>query len=424
MHLGENMVDPMTMLVLVYAVSIPLAFAPRIGKTVTCLAIAVAGIIALTLSRESISHVYAYGLPLLELHGELGVAALLLNVFLALIVAGLAPARGAVLALTLVASASSLLILMADSVPVLLLGLEAASIAVIGLLALEDKRVALRYAVVSLFSASIIVLGAAILWANGFKTIHGLGGPEAALGLALLVAGVAAETGLAPFHMWVPDVASRGSGLGLSVAALAVDTPLLVTLYRIVSGIEPGLPYVATMLLVLSIASMCVGELSALAQRDVRRMVGFSVVSDAGYIVLLALGESLSGRIGLWPAIVFATASGASLALAFASTRPGLGPVYGLPLATSLLCLAGLPPLYGFPAKLSVVTAFAEAGLPYLAVIAAVFFVVSAVYNVRYVVVNAADLASKPSPAPFILYSFTLVALGLAPHVLMVLGGV
>jgi NADH-quinone oxidoreductase subunit N len=88
-----------------------------------------------------------------------------------------------------------------------------------------------------------------------------------------------------------------------------------------------------------------------------------------------------------------------------------------------MLCLAGVPPFYGFAAKLAVITAFAEAGMEYLALIAAAFFVVAATYNLRFIIERVKDVIEKPAPIPLYIYSLILLVLGVAPSIVYALGG-
>jgi len=338
--------------------------------------------------------------------------------------------------LVILAVLGGLLVLYSASLLTLLAGIETAAAALAGLYSLGGRRsgeAAVKYLYSSILATTLIIVGTGLLYSQGFQsfTEAPLGGMSwvtlpALLGLVFLTAGLALETGLAPFYMWLPDVVQGAHLLGVVTAILLVDAPVLLVFFKLIasSGVLVG-PVIAAILILLAMASMIVGEFSALAQKELRRMIGYSMVSDAGYTVLLAVVYALSGiRDPLVP-IYFITASNMSIALVITAHRYERTSIGKIAQVTGLLSLAGTPPLYGFAAKLSVVAAFAAAGYTWLAVVSVVFFLVSAAYIFRYLIMGgyqASHGVDVPWPPP-LAYSLLLLVLGIYPGLVPMLGG-
>lgn len=316
-------------------------------------------------------------------------------------------------------------ILVALSVnPVLLvLGLELGALSITGIyLSYKgSEEAAVKYFFTSILAGAFLIAGIALLFSNSVYSFTAIpvASPSLVLGLAFLVAGLALEVGLAPFHPWLPDVAANAPLLGLSLAILLVDAPTLYVFFRIISAARASSMLLAWILAILAAASMTIGEFSALVQTNIRRMLGFSMVSDAGYTLLLGVACALSGIISLPVVIYFITSSNMTLALAIASIREKKG--YG-PIVPALLSLMGLPPFYGFTAKLSVITFFARTGYAWMAVIASVFFLVAAAYIMRYLMQLGRDSILKGYNIFSVIYIVILLLLGIYPRLISLIG--
>lgn len=244
--------------------------------------------------------------------------------------------------------------------------------------------------------------------------------PLLALGMMLTVAGMAFKIGAVPFHMWVPDtyqgaptpfvaflsVAPKASGL----AALGV---LLVIAFR------AHREALLSVVLFFVVASIVVGNLLALPQRDVRRLLGYSGVAQIGYMLMgLAAGTTYgTGMLLFYVAGYAATNLGAFLVLeAVAPGQPGptledlrglsrRSPWLAFALLLFLLSLAGIPFVVGFWAKLSVFLAAYQAGQGWLVLFGALMAIVSLWYYLQvakaaYMDEPAEDMAPLPAVAP------------------------
>lgn len=337
--------------------------------------------------------------------------------------------------LVILAAAGGLLVLYSESFITLIAGLETAAAALAALYSMGGSRAgeaAVKYFYSSMLGVAFIVLGAALLYGNGVRGFTDLGAVlgngqhmalQQLLGLVFLVAGLALEVGLAPFYMWLPDVVQGAHILGVATALLLLDAPAMLALLRLVVGAGAAAGGVTAALLVLALASMLVGEFSALAQSDMRRMLGYSIVGGAGYKVLLAVALALSGMDGMAALVYLVTAGSMSAALVAASQRY-TGTLGGKAAETvGLLSLAGLPPLYGFAAKLSMLVALVSAGYAWMAGVAALFFLVAAAYIARYIALSGpvARNGGGLQLAPLLVYSFLLLVLGVWPQIVQAL---
>lgn len=215
---------------------------------------------------------------------------------------------------------------------------------------------------------------------------------------ACVVVGLAFKAGAVPAHAWVPDVA-QGSPLP-SAAFLTVVPKVggLVALARVVDLLPEAHSGWRTTVAVVAALTMTLGNLAALRQDDVRRLLGWSSVSQAGYALMAVAAIGASDQ-AVGALLVFLAAYAAGNVGAFAVVgalrgRTALDDYGGLArqhpwlaivLVVSLLSLLGLPPLAGFAGKLALFTVALDAGLAWLAVLAVVNTVISLFYYLRIV---------------------------------------
>jgi NADH-quinone oxidoreductase subunit N len=228
------------------------------------------------------------------------------------------------------------------------------------------------------------------------------------------VVGLGYKASLVPFHFWTPDAYD---GAPLPVAAYLSVIPKLAGLVALARVLSTALPNDlvgwSTAIAVLAAATMTLGNLAALPQRNVVRLLAYSSIAQSGYLLMgvAALSRSGEGLPALvYYAIAYAATNLAAFAVVIAVQRErgsvdidafaGLGrshPWWTAALVLSFLSLLGLPPLAGFVGKLEVFTAAVDADQAWLAVIAVLNTVVSLYYYVR--VIGATVLASPPDAA-------------------------
>jgi NADH-quinone oxidoreductase subunit N len=276
----------------------------------------------------------------------------------------------------------------------------------------------IKYFLVGAFTGTAMLIGIAYLFGlAGTTTLPGLAtgldGQGAALvvGVALVIVALAFKTGAVPAHAWVPDVAE---GAPAPVAAFVTAAPKVggfVFLARFVLVLPPEAIGWRPLVAVLAAATMTLGNLAALWQDDVRRLLGWSAVSQTGYglLAVVALARSdlaVPSLLFLLLAYVLGNvaAFGVVVELRGRTKRTayeGLArahPWLATALVVSFLSFIGVPPLAGFTAKLLLFAAAIEAGYTWLAVLGIVNTVVSIFYYVR--VLAPAYFADLVEPVP------------------------
>ncbi|MFQ5945069.1 MAG: NADH-quinone oxidoreductase subunit N, partial [Anaerolineae bacterium] len=287
---------------------------------------------------------------------------------------------------------------------------------------LGSQEAALKYFLLGAFASGFLVYGAALLF-GGSGTTHLEGIKQAAAdasgagrvallaGMGLLSIGLAFKVALVPFHMWTPDVyegAPTSVAAFMSVAAKAAGFAALVRVF--VYGLSPLAGAWVPLLVVLAALTMSVGNVVALAQTNLKRLLAYSSIAHAGYVVL---GVVSGGSWGINSALFYLLAYTFSNLGAFAvvaSMREGdrellslnqyaglssRRPLLAAAMTVFLLSLAGVPPTGGFLAKLYVLGAAVQSGQIALAVVAVANSAVAAFYYLRVILI----MYMRPAPA-------------------------
>lgn len=306
----------------------------------------------------------------------------------------------AALGVVVLAGASDLL--------VLIVGFLLASIPVYGLIGLDRSRTgteaAVRTYLLGALAGIVLMLGVTVLTAlAGGSTYRDLadrlpGAPVAAvaIGVVAVVVGLLFEAGAVPLHPWVPDAVQ---GTRTTVAAFLTTVPkvgALLALTRLVEVVPPGVP-VRPVVAVLAAASLLLGTFAAFGQHDLRRLLGWSTVSQVGFLLLpvAAAGRSplALGSLVVYLAGYAVTTLALFAVLAALPHHRTLTDVRGSARAhpwltavvlLGLLSTVGTPPTAVFLGKLTTFTAAWEAGLPWLVVLAALATVASLFYLLRW----------------------------------------
>jgi NADH-quinone oxidoreductase subunit N len=391
--------------------------------------------------------------------------------------------RGEFYALVLFSAAGMSLLALSAELITLFINLEVMSISTYALTAFlrrgpRPSEAGFKYFILGAFASSLMLYGSALLYgATGTTMLVEIGRalPEAVhtapglvyAGFGLLVAGFAFKVAAVPFHMWTPDVYEGAPTPVTALMSVGVKAAAFVALIRafifVTKGLDPQIPYVVFS--VLAVLTMVGGNLLALPQRSVKRMLAYSSVAHAGYLLLgvAALFSPPSGTHsqGLFAAtpllgppsdlaanvyrgILFyllgytVTAIGAFGTLGAIERREdesrsntwdldklaGLAqrqPGWAAAMAAFMLSLAGVPPTVGFLGKLLVFGAAVEAGMLWLAVVGILTSVVGVYFYLRVVVYMYMRPAPSEATAPA-RYWTTELAIGLAAVGVIVLG--
>ncbi len=354
----------------------------------------------------------------------------------------LAPDRAAE-RFALLASAAGGMIFFAQAANLLtlFLGLEWFSISLYVLCALERERseaieAGFKYLIVGGFSSAILVFGSAFVYgATGTFELAAIAGKADSgdvmlvTGLALILVGFAFKASAAPFHMWTPDV-YQGASTPVSgfMAGATKAVALVVALRVLVVSFPDQEDLWTTAAAVLAVASLVVGNLAALVQRDLKRMLAYSSISHAGFLLLAVTAASeLGGRALLYYLIPYSAASVGVFAIAALRERDlgepatldnlaGLGwerPLHGIAMWVFMLSFAGFPLTGGFVGKVYVFSAAYESGWTWLLIVGALATAVSLGYYlavIRSIYMHAPAERMTAPPAERLLSGAVLVA--------------
>lgn len=330
--------------------------------------------------------------------------------------------------LMLLAAVGAITMVIAADLMILFIGFELMSLSVYALTgSARNERAsaegALKYFILGAFSSAFLLYGMALLYGSAgslklseLVVAAGEGNPIFYLGVILFILGFAFKMGASPFHFWVPDAyqgapSSITTFMGVVVKAAAVGGFLRVMNTAFVGTAEHWTGTVW----VISLLSMSVGNLMALRQTSVKRMLAYSSVAHAGYMLMgfLALGSQgaelgIRGATGGVESVMFYLVTyvlvtlisfGVVTAVSVGTDRQfekdsiesfrGLGwssPYLALVMTIGILSLAGIPPLVGFFSKLLLITAVVNAGFIWLPVAAVINSVIALGYYLRIIV--------------------------------------
>ncbi|CAA6810849.1 MAG: NADH-ubiquinone oxidoreductase chain N (EC [uncultured Thiotrichaceae bacterium] len=367
--------------------------------------------------------------------------------------------KGEFYTLGLFATLGMLIMISANTMLVIYLGLELMSLALYALVAFrrDDGRAseaAMKYFVLGAIASGLLLYGMSILYGlSGSIDLHGVATYVAnenvmqnvvlLFGLTFIIAGLGFKFGAVPFHMWVPDVYQ---GAPTAVTMLIGTAPKLavfaITIRLLVEGMEFGAAGWQQMLILLAVLSLIVGNIVAIAQTNIKRMLAYSTISHMGFILMGILSANEQGySAAMFYAITYAITSLGGFAIIILLSREGFEaeeltdlkglndrhPWYAFMMLLFMFAMAGIPPLVGFYAKLAVLQAVLEANLLWLAIVAVVMSVIGAFYYLRAVKYMYFDKAKDEAPLEAHL-GFTsllsingllMLALGIFPGLLM-----
>ncbi|HWN20376.1 MAG TPA: NADH-quinone oxidoreductase subunit N [Gaiellaceae bacterium] len=315
-------------------------------------------------------------------------------------------------ALLAAAGAGMMFFVTASNLMTLFLGLEWFSIALYILCALDTHRdtsleAGLKYLIVGSFGSAILLFGSALVYGAtgelGFSAIAAAGVDDELLlaGLALIIAGLGFKASAAPFHMWTPDVYQGAPTSVTAFMSAATKVAALVLTLRILTVAFPAQEDLWTVAVaVIAVVSLAVGNFAALVQRDLKRLLAYSSVSHAGFMLIaIAANNALGGRALLYYLIPYGAMSIGAFAVVAARERElgvpatldnlaGFGwerPFLGVSMWVFMLGFMGLPLTGGFVGKFYVFSAAYEAGWMWLVIVGVAATAVSLYYYLNVV---------------------------------------
>jgi len=356
---------------------------------------------------------------------------------------------------------------------VIYLGLELLTLSSYALVALRRDNAtateaAMKYFVLGAMASGFLLYGLSMLYgATGsldigqvFKAV--LSGQVKhqvlVFGLVFVVAGLAFKLGVVPFHMWIPDVYQGApTAITLMIGSAPKLAAFAITMRLLVDGLLPLAIDWQQMLAVLAIGSLLIGNLAAIAQTNLKRMLAYSTISQMGFVLLGLLSGVINGQVNsavaenaysasMFYVVTYVLTTLATFGVILLLAREGFeseeisdlaglnqrSPLYAGVMAICLFSMAGIPPLVGFYAKLAVLQSLLASGQTAyiaLAVFAVVMSLIGAFYYLRVVKVMYFDApltatsVSAPLDVRFVLTlnGALVLVLGLLPGGLMAL---
>jgi NADH-quinone oxidoreductase subunit N len=283
---------------------------------------------------------------------------------------------------------------------------------------------AMKYFVLGALASGMLLYGVSMIYgATGsiqLNTIaqalagQGLDNQVLVFGLVFVIIGLAFKFGAVPFHMWVPDVYQ---GAPTSVAMFLGSVPKIaafaLAMRMLVDGLGPLHGDWQGMLATLAVLSMGLGNLVAIAQSSIKRMLAYSTISHVGFIFLGILSGTGEGyAAAMFYAIVYALMAAGAFGVFILMGRQGFeveniedfkglnerSSWYAAMMALLMFSMAGVPPTVGFFAKLAVLQAVVDVQMVWLAVVGVVFSVIGAFYYLRIIKLMYFDKAEDTSP--------------------------
>ena len=322
------------------------------------------------------------------------------------------------------------------------LGIEVLSIALYVLAAssrmnIKSNEAGLKYFLMGSFASGIILFGICLIYgAMGTFDMTEISELSRSaelpswffIGIVLLSIGMLFKIAAVPFHFWAPDVYEGAPALTTATMSTLAKVVAMAALYKLLTGMNADITYsFQIMIVVLSIASMTVGNIMALKQSNVKRMLAFSGISHAGFMLMTLLSISTSAGSLLYYTAAYSLAGIAAFSVilyvcknknnedianfnGLAKTKPILAAV----LTASLLSMAGIPIFSGFFAKFMLFSQTIEAGYLVVVIAAVINSIISVGYYFKLILAMYTKESNEaPKKTPFLYYAVGMIAIAL-----------
>ena len=328
--------------------------------------------------------------------------------------------------------------------------LELSSYSLYVLVALRrDERIGLeaglKYFLVGIFVSAVMIFGVALLYSATRATYvtemirvlpAALDSPMVVIGLLLTLCGFFFKLAVFPFHFWAPDVYQGAANQAAAYIATASKVAAIAILIRMIAITGDSSMYLAHVLVILSIVSMTVGNLAAIVQKDLKRLLAYSAVAHAGYVLIGILGMSPFGyssvifyamamlvmKFTAFLVVVKVADDGRNLQMSQLAGLHHRSPLLAMTLMVSVFSLAGIPPTIGFTGKFLVFAAAMQKGYFTLVLIAMINVVISLYYYL--LILKAAYLEEPAEELPPLKISAPVKILSGVLVVVMVVAGI
>ncbi len=373
--------------------------------------------------------------------------------------------RGEFYALVLFALLGMMIMASGQSMLTIYMGLELLSLCVYSLVALDRDNAkateaAMKYFVLGALASGMLLYGMSMIYgATGSLDLSQISSalvdgsliqstgshPVLILGLVFIVSGLAFKLGAVPFQMWVPDVYEGSpTAITLFIGSVTKLSAFAIVIRLLAQGLQPLALDWQGMLLIMAVLSMVIGNITAIAQTNLKRMLAYSTISHVGFLLFGLMSASLNGYASaMFYIVAYVLMSLASFGMILLLSRQGFeadklddlkglnqrSPWHAFLLLIVMFSMAGVPPTLGFYAKFAVLQAALQAGFIGYVVFAVLMAVIGAFYYLRIVKLMYFDepvdhTPIKPATDMNIVLSMNalaLLVLGLMPQSLMTL---
>ena len=325
--------------------------------------------------------------------------------------------RGEYFVLGLFGILGMMIMVSAHNLLMVYLGLELLSLCLYAMVAMQRNSIsvseaAMKYFVLGALASGMLLYGMSLLYgatgtldivemSNKLSVDQLSGSMIMITGMVFLITGLGFKLGAVPFHMWVPDVYHGApTSVTLYIGAAPKIAAFALIMRLLVEGLGSMQPQWQDILIIMTVLSLAIGNVVAIAQTNIKRMLAYSTISHVGFLLLGIIAGTQSGyAASMFYVIVYALMSMAAFGMIMFLSRAGFeadslddfkglnerSPWYAFMMLIVMFSMAGVPPLLGFWAKLSVLKAVVEADLLWLAITAVVFSIIGAFYYLRII---------------------------------------
>ena len=366
--------------------------------------------------------------------------------------------RGEFYALVLFSVVGMMIMVSGQNMLTLYVGLELLSLSLYALVALDRDNArateaAMKYFVLGALASGMLLYGMSMIYGmtgslniaqinEGLMSGHNIHA-VLILGLVFIVAGLAFKLGAVPFQMWVPDVYE---GSPTAVTMLISSVPKLAAFAFVIRMLVQGLQTLVVdwqqMLMIMAVMSIVIGNITAIAQTNLKRMLAYSTISHIGFVLYGLMSASMNGFVySLFYVVSYVLMTLAGFGIILLLSRKGFeadklddlkglnqrSPWHAFLMLIVMFSMAGVPPTLGFYAKFSVLQAALQAGYLWLVVFAVMMAVIGAFYYLRVIKLMYFDdpLDHHPIEAPMDMRvmlginALALLVIGIMPQGLM-----
>jgi NADH-quinone oxidoreductase subunit N len=346
------------------------------------------------------------------------------------------------------------LVLLVSSVELITLfvALELSSFSLYLLVPMRDDRTGLRMQMEAAIKYILYGVMATGIMLFGMSFLFGLTGttylvdllprlhqiytePAAMVGIAMVMGGFFFKLGVFPFHFWVPDIYQGASNETTAFIASVPKLAAVALLIRVTTLVAPKGQTIVTLLMVLAVCSMFYGNIIALVQKDIKRMLGFSGIAHAGFVLLGLITLKASGygtsiyyiigymlmNLACFLVICSVSREGENLAIADLAGLHKRAPLLALTMTVGLFALAGIPPFVGFMGKFMLLAGALKEGYLTVVILGALNTAIAIYY---YLSVVRVTFCSDPEERPAVEVDIITKTISIALMVIIIIMGV